>query len=98
MAERRPKPVLCKKSRDEERRKEWTWKSDARKRSDGARSGKTPKREEGKEVDEQTTPAFAIFALRDLKANETVVLGWEWDDGNTVYTLPALLQTGHMFL
>jgi len=28
---------------------------------------------------------FGVFALRDLKANEEVVLGWEWDDGNAVF-------------
>lgn len=41
--------------------------------------------------------AFALFTLRDLKANEEVVLGWEWDDGNAVHALPAVLQTPHMF-
>lgn len=28
---------------------------------------------------------FAVFALRDLKQGEEVVLGWEWDDGNAVH-------------
>ena len=28
---------------------------------------------------------FANFALRDLKACEEVVLGWEWDDGSVVH-------------
>ncbi|KAI0743171.1 hypothetical protein C8Q80DRAFT_1273710 [Daedaleopsis nitida] len=36
---------------------------------------------------------FGIFALRDLKANEEVVLGWEWDDGNVVHHLPALIHS-----
>lgn len=40
---------------------------------------------------------FGVFALRDLKANEEVVLGWEWDDGNAVHNLPALIETPHMF-
>ncbi len=36
--------------------------------------------------------SFAIFALRDLKASEEVVLGWEWDDGSVVHQLPALVE------
>ncbi|KII84205.1 hypothetical protein PLICRDRAFT_58008 [Plicaturopsis crispa FD-325 SS-3] len=35
---------------------------------------------------------FGVFALRDLKANEEVVLGWEWDDGHAVHALPALIE------
>lgn len=38
------------------------------------------------------TVEFAIFALRDLKAQEEVVLGWEWDDGAVVHELPALVR------
>lgn len=38
-----------------------------------------------------------MFALRDLKANEEVVLGWEWGDGNAVHNLPALLRTPQIF-
>jgi hypothetical protein len=54
--------------------------------------------EDGKEeTDEQKTLGFAVFALRDLKANEEVVLGWEWDDGNAVHALPALIETPNMF-
>ncbi|KAH7913634.1 hypothetical protein BJ138DRAFT_1145684 [Hygrophoropsis aurantiaca] len=41
--------------------------------------------------------SFGVFALRDLKANEEVVLGWEWDDGNAVHSLPALIECPHMF-
>ncbi|KAJ3749011.1 Le.MFB1 [Lentinula detonsa] len=41
--------------------------------------------------------SFAIFALRDLKAEEEVVLGWEWDDANVVHLLPALLQDKGIF-
>ena len=37
---------------------------------------------------------FAVFALRDLKASEEVVLGWEWDDGAVVHQLPALIEEG----
>ncbi|KAH9966324.1 hypothetical protein BGW80DRAFT_733576 [Lactifluus volemus] len=40
---------------------------------------------------------FGVFALRDIKANEEVVLGWEWDDGNAVHHLPALIETPHLF-
>jgi hypothetical protein len=40
---------------------------------------------------------FGVFALRDIKANEEVVLGWEWDDGNAVHHLPALIEMPHLF-
>ena len=43
------------------------------------------------------TLTFAVFALRDIKPNEEVVLGWEWDDGNAVHHLPALIETPHLF-
>ena len=45
----------------------------------------------------EETLGFGVFALRDLRVGEEVVLGWEWDDGNAVHTLPALLKTQHMF-
>ncbi|KAJ4466769.1 Le.MFB1 [Lentinula aciculospora] len=41
--------------------------------------------------------SFAIFALRDLKADEEIILGWEWDDANVVHLLPALLQDKGLF-
>ncbi|KAI0759255.1 hypothetical protein BD413DRAFT_288171 [Trametes elegans] len=41
--------------------------------------------------------SFGIFALRDLKPNEEVVLGWEWDDGNVVHHLPALIDSPFAF-
>ncbi|KAF9446177.1 hypothetical protein P691DRAFT_733735 [Macrolepiota fuliginosa MF-IS2] len=41
--------------------------------------------------------SFGVFALRDLKANEEVVLGWEWDDGNAIHSLPALIEAPHTF-
>lgn len=66
--------MFCKKSR-EERRKEMMWKSDARKRFDGARDGEMPRREEETEADKKTKLGFAVCAFRDLKANEEVVLG-----------------------
>ncbi|KIL59822.1 hypothetical protein M378DRAFT_168826 [Amanita muscaria Koide BX008] len=43
------------------------------------------------------TLSFGIFALKDLKANEEVVLGWEWDDGHVVHNLPALIENTHVF-
>jgi hypothetical protein len=45
----------------------------------------------------EETFGFGVFALRDLKVGQEIVLGWEWDDGNAVHTLPALLKTPHMF-
>lgn len=49
-------------------------------------------------VEEGQEPlTFGVFALRDLKANEEVVLGWEWDDGNAIHALPALIETPHLF-
>lgn len=45
----------------------------------------------------EETLSFGVFALRDLKANEEVILGWEWDDGNAVHSLPALIESPHMF-
>ena len=54
--------------------------------------------EEERHVDkDETTPSFAVFALRDLKADEEVILGWEWDYGNAVHSLPALIQAPHIF-
>ncbi|KAF8958540.1 hypothetical protein BDZ97DRAFT_1923557 [Flammula alnicola] len=46
---------------------------------------------------EEGTLSFGVFTLRDLKAGEEIVLGWEWDDGNMVHNLPALLQAPRMF-
>ncbi|KAG5640164.1 hypothetical protein DXG03_000881, partial [Asterophora parasitica] len=40
------------------------------------------------------TLTFAVFALRDLKAHEEVVLGWEWDDGHAIHALPAFVKAG----
>lgn len=44
-----------------------------------------------------TTLSFALFALRDLRADEEIVLGWEWDDGHAVHMLPALMESPGMF-
>ena len=46
------------------------------------------------ENDDTGVLKFAIYALRDLKACEEVVLGWEWDDGAVVHQLPALIEEG----
>ncbi|KAI0820106.1 hypothetical protein BC628DRAFT_1423178 [Trametes gibbosa] len=45
----------------------------------------------------EDTLSFGIFALRDLKPNEEIVLGWEWDDGNVVHHLPALIESPFEF-
>ena len=42
---------------------------------------------------ERETVMFAIFALKDLRANEEVMFGWEWNDNNIVYHLSVLLQS-----
>ncbi|KAI9573435.1 hypothetical protein HD554DRAFT_2012767, partial [Boletus coccyginus] len=44
-----------------------------------------------------TSLSFALFALRDLRADEEIVLGWEWDDGHAVHTLPALMESPGLF-
>ncbi|KAL0952277.1 hypothetical protein HGRIS_006567 [Hohenbuehelia grisea] len=41
--------------------------------------------------------SFGVFALRDIHAHEEVVLGWEWDDGNAVHSLPALIEAPNTF-
>ncbi|KAL4071508.1 hypothetical protein V8B97DRAFT_1870629 [Scleroderma yunnanense] len=46
---------------------------------------------------DETTLSFALFALRDLRADEEIVLGWEWDDGHAVHMLPALMESPGMF-
>ena len=62
---------------------------------------KNKEKEKAKEKDgnkeKEKMLSFAVFALRDLKQGEEVVLGWEWDDGNAVHALPALIQTPHLF-
>ncbi|KAF9799708.1 hypothetical protein IEO21_10518 [Rhodonia placenta] len=49
------------------------------------------------EPDDEDALTFGIFALRDLKAHEEVVLGWEWDDGSVIHHLPALINNPHIF-
>ncbi|KAJ8581106.1 hypothetical protein M405DRAFT_854889 [Rhizopogon salebrosus TDB-379] len=81
------RPVLCSKAKEGRDRNEASKK---RKKHTEARD-----RDETDEDDDTLT--FGVFALRDLKANEEVVLGWEWDDGNAVHSLPALIESPHMF-
>ena len=57
-------------------------------------SRKSQSNGEHQESDDPGVLKFAIFALRDLKACEEVVLGWEWDDGAVVHQLPALIEEG----
>jgi hypothetical protein len=47
--------------------------------------------------DEEPGISFGVFALRDIKANEEVVLGWEWDDGHAVHHLPALIESPGLY-
>ncbi|KAF8188746.1 hypothetical protein BJ912DRAFT_851154 [Pholiota molesta] len=91
------RPVLCREGRGKtakfgvryERRKE---------EGVGDKEGEDKEEMEEKAKDEdETTLGFAVFALRDLRAGEEVVLGWEWDDGHAVHRLPALLRAPGMF-
>lgn len=47
------------------------------------------------EEDEGLDVTFGVFAIRDLKAEEEIVLGWEWDDRHVVHELPRLLKEGY---
>lgn len=47
------------------------------------------------EEDESLDVTFGVFAIRDLKAEEEIVLGWEWDDRHVVHELPRLLREGY---
>ncbi|KAJ8502733.1 hypothetical protein ONZ45_g11479 [Pleurotus djamor] len=48
-------------------------------------------------MDKDGILSFGVFALRDLKVNEEVVPGWEWDDGSAKHHLPAAIQSQHLF-
>ena len=61
-------------------------------KDEGEKEGKEEREREGEEA-----VTFGIFALRDLKANEEIVLGWEWDDENVVHHLPALIRSPFAF-
>jgi hypothetical protein len=45
--------------------------------------------EDGKEDD--VNVVFGVFAIRELKEGEEVVIGWEWDDAHRIHRLPRLL-------
>ncbi|EIN05054.1 hypothetical protein PUNSTDRAFT_91924, partial [Punctularia strigosozonata HHB-11173 SS5] len=77
------RPVLCNKGKGKgkERMREHAMDLDEQPAEAGAKDDK----------DEETL-SFAVFALRDLKAHEEVILGWEWDDGCVVHKLPALIE------
>jgi hypothetical protein len=45
--------------------------------------------------DSDSEVTFGVFAIRDLKAEEEIVLGWEWDDRHVVHELPRLLREGY---
>ncbi|KAG1733729.1 hypothetical protein EDB19DRAFT_1730188 [Suillus lakei] len=86
------RPLLCPKAKDESKTKDESEK-------EGTENGKKERRRKknDKTDSDEETLTFGVFALRDLKANEEVVLGWEWDDGNAVHSLPALIESPHMF-
>jgi uncharacterized protein len=56
-----------------------------------------PKNESGVGEGDETTLTFGIFAIRDLKANEEIILGWEWDDNHSIHQLPDIISSPHMF-
>jgi hypothetical protein len=97
------RPVLCDakgKARAKEKERDMRRASqDKMKMRPEQQPGARPPEEEGGEGGEGEQPmlSFAVFALRDLKQGEEVVLGWEWDDGNAVHALPALIQAPHLF-
>lgn len=62
-----------------------------------SKSRATPAQNDTHNDDDRETLTFGVFALRDLKAHEEVVLGWEWDDGSVVHQLPALIDSPHIF-
>lgn len=62
------------------------------------RSGSRAETEDVKEGEGDESPpdvTFGVFAIRDLKAEEEIVLGWEWDDRHVVHELPRLLKEGY---
>ncbi|TFK21435.1 hypothetical protein FA15DRAFT_597869 [Coprinopsis marcescibilis] len=59
---------------------------------DGAGREKEKDGEGGGDGDGKEGMDFGIFATRDLKEGEEIVLGWEWDDGNVVHVLPAVVE------
>ncbi|KAF8590238.1 hypothetical protein K439DRAFT_1382415, partial [Ramaria rubella] len=51
--------------------------------------------EDGDDDDGEPQVTFGVFAIRDVKADEEIVLGWEWDDRHVVHELPRLLREGY---
>jgi uncharacterized protein len=41
--------------------------------------------------------SFTVHALRNLRADEEIVLGWEWDDGQALHSLPANIEAPSVF-
>ncbi|KAF9255517.1 hypothetical protein L218DRAFT_806059, partial [Marasmius fiardii PR-910] len=101
------RPIICRRKEEKENGKEKEGEDAERK---GKEKAKERESSEGGEEDE--TLSFALFALKDLRAHDEVVLGkyilvpfshsflihltmfcsgWEWDDGNVVHQLPALI-------
>lgn len=90
------RPLLCRKAKDESKAKESSEKERTESVKKERRESGKKKKSDKTDSDEETL-TFGVFALRDLKANEEVVLGWEWDDGNAVHSLPALIESPHLF-
>ncbi|EIW76867.1 hypothetical protein CONPUDRAFT_63490 [Coniophora puteana RWD-64-598 SS2] len=93
------RPFLCEPGSKRGKGKENVVAEDeqaSQKEKEGSPSENRKEGGDGEESDEDAL-AFGVFALRDLKAGEEVVLGWEWDDGNVVHQLPALVESPHLF-
>ncbi|KAG1892868.1 uncharacterized protein F5891DRAFT_1068515 [Suillus fuscotomentosus] len=90
------RPLLCRKAKDESKAKESSEKERTESVKKERRESGKKKKNDKTDSDEETL-TFGVFALRDLKANEEVVLGWEWDDGNAVHSLPALIESPHLY-
>ena len=60
--------------------------------SEGGTGGNEGNKEGGEGRGDDMGLKFGIFAKRDLKAGEEVVLSWEWDDGSVVHELPAIIE------
>lgn len=54
-------------------------------------------RKRSADSDEEPGISFGVFALRDIRADEEVVLGWEWDDGHAVHHLPTLIESPGLY-
>lgn len=91
------RPLLCPKAKDESKAKESSEKEGSESVRKERRENVKKKKNDDKTDPDEETLTFGVFALRDLKANEEVVLGWEWDDGNAVHSLPALIESPHLF-